>query len=55
MDVRKTKGFNVKDYPDPKIAKMTPEELDALIKAERERSAKMTDWSEAWKEIVEQK
>lgn len=47
------KGFYVKDYPDPKISKMTPEELDAFIEAEKERSEKMTDWSEAWAEIVE--
>ena len=55
MATGKTKGFYVKDYPDPKISKMTPEELDAFIEAEKERSNKMTDWSEAWTEIVEQK
>ena len=31
MATGKTKGFYVKDYPDPKISKMTPEELDAFI------------------------
>ena len=53
MDAGKIKGFYVKDYPDPKISKMTPEELGAFIEAEKERSEKMTDWSEAWAEIVE--
>ena len=53
--VHKMGSIYVKDYPDPKISKMTPEELDAFIEAEKERCEKMTDWSEAWAEITEWK